>query len=195
MTGFDGDDTARLFFLLILALAGIGGVIRLYRHQLGEGLQAAAVWALIFAGAVIVYGFRDQLGANLFPRTARQAGEAIVLTRDPDGHFYAEIEVDGVPVVFIVDTGATEVVLGPDDAQRIGLDPSGLSYTREAMTANGIVRGAPVRLGELRLADHVTRDVDAVVNEAPLSNALLGMGFLNRFASLRIEGETLTLVP
>ena len=82
------------------------------------------IWALIFAMVVIAYGFRDVLRRELLPSAMVQvAPDAIELSRGRDGHFHAELEINGEPVRFMVDTGASDIVLSFRDAERVGLDP------------------------------------------------------------------------
>lgn len=119
--------------------------------------------------------------------------EGIQLRRGSDGHFHATLEINGAPVRFIVDTGASSVVLTREDARRVGLDPGRLDYTRIANTANGTVRGAPVTLDEVRFGGTVERNLRAVVNGGDLFSSLLGMDYLDRFRRITVEGDTLTL--
>ncbi len=187
------DAEMRLLYLSILGIALLVGLFSLYRGRLGTALQNAAIWGLIFLGAVLAYGFRDQLAYNLVPGTAVASGEEIRIQRRADGHFHAVLEVNGTDLEFLVDTGATEIVLAPQDARRIGLDPEALAFTQRAQTANGIVRAAPVRIERIRFAGIEDRRVPALVNGAPLHASLLGMGYLERFSSIEIAGDTLIL--
>ena len=101
---------------------------------------------------VIAYGFRDVLREELLPAEMVQvAPDAIELRRGRDGHFHAELEVNGKPVRFMVDTGASDIVLSRRDAERVGLDPGALTFPGRAMTANGAVGTAAVRLGVVKL--------------------------------------------
>lgn len=194
MEGFDGDGTARFFYLSILGLAVLASVFGLYRNRLGAALQNLAIWGLIFAGLLVAYGYRDRIGLALVEgRPEMVAADTIVLRRGRDGHFHARILVNGAPIDFLVDTGATDIVLDPGDAERAGIDPAALRYTIEAHTANGIVRGARVTLDEMRFGDITDRNVRAVVNEVPLRSSLLGLAYLDRFSALRIEGDRMTL--
>ncbi|GMG82295.1 TIGR02281 family clan AA aspartic protease [Paralimibaculum aggregatum] len=193
MSGFSGDEQARILYLSLLGLLLCGYLIHAYRGRLGTGLQHAAIWVLIFLGAMLAYGFKDNLAVMLNPGAARVEGDAVVLTRGRDGHFHATLEIDGTPVAFLVDTGASEMVLSRQDAARIGLALDSLAFTRPARTANGVVYGAPVRLGEVRFAGKVERGVPAVVNGGALATSLLGMRYLDRFARVEIQGDTLRL--
>lgn len=190
----DGDQTARMFFLAIIAMSALASVFALYRGRLSAGLQNAAVWGLIFAGLLVAYGFRDRIGLALVEAAPETLdGEVVALRRGRDGHFHARITVNGREVEFLVDTGATDVVLSPADARRVGIDMARLRYTIEAQTANGTVRAAPVTLETMRIGPFDDRDVPAVVNEVPIARSLLGLGYLDRFGSLTIAGDRLTL--
>ncbi|GIX15690.1 MAG: aspartyl protease [Paracoccaceae bacterium] len=194
MSGLDPDSQARLFYLAVLIIALIGGVVFQYRGRLGQALQNIAIWGLIFCGLVLVYGFREELAMQLsIGRPQEVSPGEIRLRRGADGHFHARVEVEGVMVDFMIDTGATDIVLSPEDARRVGFDIDALAYTRRAATANGTVMGAPVILRVMRLGPFVDHEVPAVVNSAPLPRSLLGMRYLERFALLRIEGGRLTL--
>ncbi len=189
----DPDSLARLAYLGILGIALIGGILARYHGRMTTALRDAALWMLIILGFVTLYGFKDTLTGALFPSVAVMSGEDIVLRRGPDGHFRARLEVNGVPVEFVVDTGATGIVLTRADARRIGLDPDRLRYTETARTANGLVRGAPVTLDEVRFGDIVDRNVRATVNGGDLFASLLGMSYLDRFRRITAEGDRLRL--
>lgn len=109
------------------------------------------------------------------------------------GHFLVDARVEGTPVRFLVDTGVTGVVLSPSDARRIGLRVRERDYTRQARTAGGIVRTAPVRLGDVRIGPMTVRGVEATVNEQPMGISLLGMTFLSRLDGYEVAGDTLIL--
>jgi aspartyl protease family protein len=188
------DDVARLFYLLLLLMGLMGFFAVGGRRRLGATAQQAVIWALIFAMAIIAYGFRDTLMAGLFPSSAVQVSAgAIELRRARDGHFHATLEVNGRPVRFIVDTGASDVVLSRADAARVGIDVDALAFTGRAMTANGPVATAPVRLGRVALGGLAVEGVPASVNAGALDGSLLGMAFLDRFARIEIEGDRMRL--
>jgi aspartyl protease family protein len=113
--------------------------------------------------------------------------------RSPDGHYYLTLDVNDMPVRFVLDTGATSIVLTQADARRAGIDPGALAYTGRASTANGTVRTAAVRLETIALGPVVDRQVPAVVNEGEMQQSLLGMSYLQRWGSIEIAGGALTL--
>ena len=189
-------DPAMLIYLLIL-LIGVGSFIfGDFRNKLSQNLQSAAIWVLIFFGAVVIYGFKDSIESQLFPRTSvQQIGEEIILTRAGDGHFYATLNINNADITFVVDTGATNVVISRDDALRIGLNPDELNYMGRAQTANGTVRTADVRLDEVNFANRTDRNLRASVNGGELDTSLLGMSYLNRFTTIQISGNQMRLIP
>ncbi len=190
----DPDSQARLFYLAILGMALIGGVFYNYRNRLGSAVQHAAIWVLIFLGVTIAYGFKDQLTTQLYPDSARSVDDrTIALRRADDGHFYARVRVNGAEIRFMVDTGATNLVLSQRDARRIGLAMDSLNYILPSSTANGTVYGAGVVLDRVEMGGFVDTDVRAMVNGGRMNISLLGMTYLDRFRSFSVEGDRLLL--
>src|SRR3546814_873500 len=99
----------------------------------------------------------------------------------------------GWRVDFLIDTGASEIVLSPADAQRLGYSPENLSFTRQYVTANGIGRGAPIRLDSLAVGPIVYAGLPASVNEAPMGESLLGITFLRRLESYEVRRDVMIL--
>jgi len=109
------------------------------------------------------------------------------------GHFWLEAEVNGIDIPFIVDTGASAVVLTEGDAARIGLHVNEQDFTLRFQTANGEIAAAPVRLDRVRIGDLIVDDVEAAVVNAPLETSLLGMTFLDRLVGYQVEDGRLLL--
>lgn len=190
----DPDTFARLVYLALLLAFVASFFLWGRRRRIGRSLRDLAIWALIFAMAVIAYGFRDTLRNELLPAAMVQvAPDAIELRRGSDGHFHATLEINGRGVRFLVDTGASDLVLSQRDAERVGIDPVSLAYLGTARTANGSVPTATVRLGLVRLGTFTDTDVRASVTESDLDSSLLGMSYLNRFSSIEIAGDTMRL--
>ena len=176
----DPNDLPRLVYLVLL-LAVVGGYFIVEsRGRIGKRAQQAAIWGLIFLGAVAVAGLWGDLRRAVLPGEAVVRGEALEVPVSPDGHYYLTGDVNGARVLFVVDTGASEIVLTQRDAGRAGLDPEGLAYFGTAMTANGRVATAPVTLDRFAVGGVEERGVPAVVNGGPLDTSLLGMSWLGR---------------
>jgi len=190
----DPDTIARTLYLVILlvgllALSFNGGPLRI-----GRWLRDLAIWGAAFALVLILYDQRDRLRASLFPAAPIVGPDgAIELRRGLDGHFTAEIAVNGAPLRFLVDTGASDIVLSRRDAELAGIAPQSLAFTGRAMTANGMVATAPVRLDRVEFGPIVIRDVPASVTDGAFDGSLLGMRFLDRFGRIEIEGDRMRL--
>lgn len=193
-----GDEIARLIYLGLLALAVGGSIAILWRGRLGQMAAQAAVWGLIFLGVVGARGLWDDIGRDVMPRQSvfeagAEGGARVEVPVGPDGHYHLTADLNGVPVRFVVDTGASDMVLSRADAERIGIDPAGLAYVGRAQTANGMVATAPVRIDSVVLGGIEDRRVRATVTHRGLEDSLLGMGYLSRFESLEIRRDRLIL--
>lgn len=116
-----------------------------------------------------------------------------VIEPGPGGHFRVLAVLEGEPLEFVVDTGATDLTLSPGDAGRLGFRKAQLHFDRAYQSANGVILGAPVRIRELRIGQQSLYDLDAVVVDAPLEVSLLGMSFLRRLESYAVEDGRLIL--
>lgn len=187
-----GDDIASLAYLGLLGAVIAGLYFTAERRNLAKMTQQALIWVLIFVGAVAAVGLwmdvRPRIGAT---QTVSAEG-ALIATRQPDGHYHLRALVNGVPVDFVVDTGASDIVLSLRDARRIGIDPSDLRFIGQAQTANGTVRTAPVRLDSLAVGPFEDTGLRAVVNEGDLFGSLLGMSYLSRY-HIQISGDRMVL--
>jgi len=187
-----GDDLGQLIYLVLLAsVIGAYFVVE-NRNRLGRVAQQAVVWGLIFLGIVAGYGLWDRVVRENTGRGAVAADGSIDLPVAPDGHFYVTADVNGTALSFVIDTGATDIVLTQRDAARLGIDTGALAYTGRALTANGMVETAPVTLDSVELAGFRDESVPAVVNSGDLETSLLGMSYLGRFR-VTIDGRTMTL--
>jgi aspartyl protease family protein len=120
------------------------------------------------------------------------AVNTLVYPVDARGHVLLDAVVNGAPVRFLVDTGASLVVLTPADARAAGLSFGQLAFNERANTANGVVRMAPVSLREIRLGQLSVTDVPGAVIEN-LNVSLLGVSFLARLRSYEMRDGRLTI--
>jgi aspartyl protease family protein len=183
------------------------GLLARYRRQAGAMFRDAVTWVALGLALITIYSYRDVL----LPMAGRLAGEllpgsAMVVEQSPDGpvevkirkrldgHFTVKAEVNGTSTSMVVDTGASTIVLRPEDAKKAGIDVSRLSFTVPVMTANGRTVAAKVRLNSVAIGPLEREDVDALVAEPKaLSESLLGMSFLGRLQSYEFSGDFLTL--
>lgn len=188
------DSIAQLIYLGTFALVLGGGFLLTSKLKLGQTLQMAAIWGLIFVGAIAAVGLWGDIKDDLYPNQTRfdESGQ-IVIPRSRDGHYYLTLDLNGAPTNFIVDTGATDMVLTQADAAAAGLELDTLNYFGRAFTANGEVRTAPVRLDTVTIGTFEDHNVAAVVNDGQMEKSLLGMGYLQRWGKIEIAGGELTL--
>lgn len=191
MGNFLPDDWARLIYLGLLVLFIGGAVIVEFSGRASQAMRMAALWAIIFAGAIFLAGAWQDWTA---PRqVVSEDGRRIEVPMDSSGHFLLTAEANGQPLRLIFDTGASSIALSPGDARRIGIDPDNLAYVGQAETANGTVETAPVTIRRFAIGDLVDQNVPAVVIRADISGSLLGMSYLRRFARVSFEGDMLVL--
>lgn len=173
----------------------------------GSALRLAMVWLFLCLAATLIAPKLVAGLGSLAPGRARPLLSARAVTQRPpnaadnqsvfradgNGHFLLDAAVNGAPVRFLLDTGATYVVLSDEDAKAAGIERTTLTFDQQFKTANGVVRGALVRLRELRIGQMSQNDVAAVVLDAPEPVSLLGMSFLSRLDRYDIRDGTLTL--
>ena len=187
-------DYGRVIYLVLL-LAVVGSWVFVQNRQgLGKTVQQLAIWAFIFLGVIAGYGLWDDIRSTVQPRQSVVSGTGqIEVPRSSDGHYYLTLDVNTVPITFLVDTGATAVVLNAKDARRAGIDPDNLAYLGRANTANGEVRTAQVWLDSVSLGSATDTNFRAWVNQGELDQSLLGMSYLQRWSSIEIRRGSLVL--
>ena len=203
--GMANEDFGHLIRLLpFAALLSVGLVAS--RRSLGESARQLAVWLLIVLALVTGYLYRmelqavgNRLMAGLFPGravvvTTGDGTAEVVLHKSLGGHFETSVDINGVPVAVLIDTGASAVALRYEDAMRIGVDPADLAFTQTILTANGRAMAAPVRLRQVALGPILREDVQAtVIEEGQLDQSLLGMSFLSTLDFLQMRTDELRL--
>ncbi|QYK40068.1 MAG: retroviral-like aspartic protease family protein [Paracoccaceae bacterium] len=188
----DGTEIGRLAYLVLL-LAAVGGWAMMeYRGRLGFALRTAMAWGFIFLGVIAGYGlWQDIRSTALSVQSVSDSGR-IEVPRGADGHFHLTLDIAGTSVRFLVDTGATNVVLGRADAARLGIYRNGLAFTGTANTANGTVRTARVQLADVTLGPFRDDRIAAYVTDGEMEGSLLGMDYLRRYR-IEIAGNRMVL--
>ena len=153
----------------------------------GKGASSLLSRRLFLAGCGAI--------AAAMPFSLPPAGAAEAVIRAArNGHFITNVELEGVRVRAVIDTGASVVAIPHDVAEEVGLEPDSLDYDKVMGTANGQVKAASVTLSEVAVEDVSVADVEAVVMpRGALHVVLIGMSFLNRLESFSVEGKTLYL--
>lgn len=150
----------------------------------------------LFAGAAIgMIVLRDTMTRETAPRPSAMSATTEIreipnisshqirtasLRKEADGHFWATAYVNGRPIKFLVDTGASLVALSEQDARRIGLNTDELNQNAEVRTAAGRVKASTAMIDSIEIDGVTVKNVQAVVIDKGLEHSLLGMSFLNR---------------
>lgn len=188
-----GNDTASLIYLVLLGTAIFGYFIAANRQGLGTTMRQLALWALIFLGVIAAAGLWPSIRDEVAPRQSFTSTGSLEIPRGFDGHYHVTLGINGEPISFVVDTGASDIVLSQQDARRAGIEPDSLAYLGRAQTANGTVPLARVSLDQVSLGEEIERSVPASVNGGEMNGSLLGMSYLSRFGRISIENDVLTL--
>jgi aspartyl protease family protein len=195
-----GEDWTWVAYRAGFVVLVAAGVLRAGRLRPAH-LAYAAAWTGVVAVLVLGYAYREELaGVPDHVRLALSGGDPVrtaehelVVPQDPQGGFFLIGKVNGQRVRFLVDTGASDTVLSPDDARRLGVDVERLRFVKAAETANGLGYGAPYAAESLEVGPIAMRGFAMTVNQAPMSSSLLGMSFLNRLESVQVQGQKLIL--
>jgi aspartyl protease family protein len=190
-----------LSFLVLLSAA----VARMGRGAIARHLGYAAIWTVLVAALALSYAYRDELarapqkvwlafGTGYPIATGAQGAEhEVVVPQDARGAFVLNARVNGQPVRFIIDTGATDTVLSPAAAERLGVDLKRIDFKESAETANGMGYGASYTAQRLDVGPIALADFPMIINKAPMTSSLLGLSFLNRLQSFEIRDRKLIL--
>lgn len=187
---------------IIYALLLVGAIsASLASGKMWRKLRYLSIWGGIILFGMIGYSYRHDLAgikervlAELVPSTGfQQTANTVSFPVSADGHFYIRALVNGVPITFLADTGASQMVLSPGDGERLGLTAERLRFDRLYETANGVVRGSSITIDDLEIGAFHMYDIMASVNEAPMRNSLLGMNFFGRLAGYEVKADVLTL--
>ena len=190
----DHISLGNLAYLVLLTAMVLFWFFSDFRQNLGKTLQNALAWGLIILGMVAAVGMWEDIKRAALPAQAVLVDDGrIEIPVSADGHYYVTAELNGERVRFVVDTGASDIVLSEADAKRVGIDPDELRYSGRAMTANGEVRTASTVLDSFAIGPYVDRNIVARITQGEMDISLLGMAYLSRYDQLTISQGRLVL--
>ena len=184
----------------ILAMVS-SGLLFIRDINLKTATRNILLWVGVAGVLMIGFTYQDELRgmalrlrSDLIPGSAVGTGNhELTISESDGGSYFVYGAINGTPVRFLIDTGASEIVLSPADAQRAGIDLDRLTFDRPYESANGIGRGARSTLSSLTVGPLNFADVDVSVNGAAMSSSLLGMTFLKRLKSFQFGDRKLVL--
>jgi aspartyl protease family protein len=197
VNGFDGVNMVWLVGALVLVVSALS----VRRIGFGLFLRTLLGWAAIVLLVLFAVGHRyelaaawSSLSAKLGIEDQRVEGETVRIRMSPDGHFWARVQLNGVERRMLIDSGATITAISERTAKQANIGASdGLPAIIE--TANGSVAARRGRIGTLSLGPLKMRDLGVVVSQNFGELDVLGMNFLSRLHSWRVEGNVLVLEP
>ncbi len=148
-----GDIIFQVLYLSIFGVLIAVGLWARSRKNLSQTAQHAAIWALIFIAAIAVFGLWSDLERHLGV-SSDDGHSSVTIPVSRNGHYNLRLSINSVLVDFVVDTGATDIVLSQSDAKRIGIDIDTLAFTGRASTANGCCRNRADNFGHHRDRKH-----------------------------------------
>lgn len=207
IAGVDETTFGYGVFLLALLIYLAGGLLGRYGGGAATVARDAVTWLALGFGLVTIYAYKDELTpiatrvvGELLPGTAMMVETSsgglteVKLRKRLNGHFTANVEVNGEAVSMIVDTGASSIVLRPEDARAAGIDVEEMTFQVPVLTANGRTMAARVWLDDVSVGPLDRTRVEALIAQpGALSQSLLGMSFLSRLRSYEFSGDYLTL--
>ena len=171
------------------------------RLPLGYVAKAAFAWIAIFAALFAIFSFRFEFQA-VWERvkadisgTAGQSvsGEEITIRRQDDGHYWLQVDVNGKPVRFMIDSGATTTAVNANTARETGIEVDANGYPVFLNTANGSVAAQRGIIQSLKIGTHEIGQHNVVVSESFGDTNVLGMNFLDSMQSWKVEANVMTL--
>lgn len=121
-------------------------------------------------------------------------GRKVRIEADDRGHFQADARINGRSIDALIDTGATLVALNRTTARQVGINLTASDFNREVKTANGVAKAATARIDTMQIGRIHLKDVDAMIlDDSALGGTLVGMSFLSRLSSFRIENGSLLM--
>ena len=185
-------------YLLMAMMLVLGSLIS-RREPLAKMATMALAWVAIFGAGFVLFTFRDDLGYVAQRLKSEATGQPVVeggeirIPMAIDGHFWVQGSVNGVPVKFLVDSGATMTTIGRDTAAAAAV-PVSASRNQVVRTGNGMLRVASGRADSLAIGPIERTDVGLHVADHDDLN-VLGMNYLSSLSRWGVEGRWLVMVP
>jgi len=195
------DTTGNVIFYVLLLVLPLSALLA-RRLPLGRVAIMALAWIGIFATGLVVVGIVNQnqwlisgTRTLFYGPDQSVVGSEVRIPMADDGHFWAHATINGVERVMLVDSGATVTALSTTTAANARIDLDGMAQPAVVSTANGNVTGKSATIASLKVGGITATDLPTIVAPEFGDQDVLGMNFLSRLKSWRVEGKTLILTP
>ncbi|MDN5247885.1 MAG: TIGR02281 family clan AA aspartic protease [Wolbachia endosymbiont of Tyrophagus putrescentiae] len=152
-----------------------------------NALKDLVIWLVTIVVIAMFFDLHgDKLNNNFIstflPHKGRVQGNgSIEFTKSRNGHFYIQAQINNRNVTFLLDTGATDIVLSKRDAEYVGINLKNIENFKKYETAKGTLDAGVIKIPRMRIGNFVISDIQASVNSHSMSYSLLGMSFLKYF--------------
>lgn len=196
------DQNINLVFA-IGALVLVASALFSRRMGLGEVIRNILAWVAIFAFFIVGFSYQREILAAWSRVTGEMTGaneqtvvgDALRIRQSADGHFWVNAKVNAQPVRFLIDSGATTTAMALATAQNAGVEISNSPFPVVLITANGSVEAQRGTIQSLQIGPLVARDLPIVVAGEFGESNVIGMNFLSKLKSWRVEGAEMVLEP
>lgn len=199
---FTEDIWLGIISTIMVVILISGALIFYMKHEPSKMFKNALIWFGLIVFLVFIYSFKNDFGqikqrfvGELMPSKAQINNGEIQIRKSENGHFQINAEINNQNIKFLVDTGASDVVIPVNIAKELGINIEQLSFNRAYNTANGRIFAAPFKIDMMEISGIRFYDIPASVSNSNLLTPLLGMSFLRKLKEYRISGNILTLVP
>lgn len=196
------DQSLQLVQILVIAVL-VGSSLMSRRLNVRAVARMTLAWAAIFTLLFLAFGYRDRITANFHRVTAAigiadqqisSNGEAVILRRDADGHFWANAMINGQSLRMMIDSGASITAISEDARRDLGLSMDA-GFGAVVTTANGPVKVDRITIPQMAV-EHIIVDEMTVVTSPQFGDTnVLGMNFLDQLQSWSVSGDRMTLLP
>ena len=186
-----------VIILIVLLIMGFSSK----ELPLKKFFEYAGLWIMIALVALVSYSYRfeffeakDRVLSDLFPSKAiNKNHQQLTINVSQDGHYYLNVKIKNFPVRFMIDTGASEVVIDKNLAIKLGYDLKNINYNKVFQTANGEAYGASIYFDEVDVSGIKFYNIQGSITDSRLATPLLGMTFLQKFYKYEFYRDKLIL--
>ena len=194
------QGSAALTSNVLVVVLLLSSLVLGWRGSASQALRYMFIWLAIGLGLVLAYSYRndfkplyERVAGEMNPARPQQRGAGeVVLRKADDGHFYADVDVNGTSIRMLADTGASTIALSVEDAESAGINVDALDFMFTISTANGQAAAAQITLDDVRVGSIERQNVRAMVTRG-LSGSLLGMTFFSSLSGVAIRSDELVL--
>jgi aspartyl protease family protein len=201
MQNLNSDETGNFIYLIILLAFIASGFLFKGKIEASKAAVHLFVWTIFILILVSLYSFRhdffnlkDRITSELFPaRAMRIDRDKLSIQASKNGHYYINLNVNYKKVKFMIDTGASDIVLNQEDAKKANINMNDLSYTKIYQTANGKSMAASTIVDSIEISGVIFHNVRVSVNQSDMGTSLLGLSFLKKFKKYEFYQDQLIL--